>query len=139
MNTENQERISQQAKTIALATTNRKPENVVLNAMLCLQAKQVNGNLSSFFKSSDNGVKISSRNLPLHSRTEIQLRLLQSKLHSWQAHLERISHYLIYGEGVWWEYRKGSFVYFLMEIVRRFSRCGPWTTSFSEFINRKHY
>ena len=42
VNTENQERIFQQAKTIALATTNRKPENVVLNVMLRLQAKQVN-------------------------------------------------------------------------------------------------
>ena len=33
----------------------------------------------------------------------MQLGLLQSKLHSWQAHLERICHYLIYGEGVWWD------------------------------------
>ena len=45
VNTENQERIFQQAKTIALPTTNKKPENVVLNVMLRLQAKQVNGNL----------------------------------------------------------------------------------------------
>lgn len=46
-------------------------------------------------------------------------------MHSWQAHLERISHYLIYGEGVLWEYRNGSFVFYDGDSDEDFQDAGP--------------
>ena len=61
VNTENQERVFQQAKTIAKNTTNRKPENVIPSIMLRLQAKQINGNLSSTFAAAETKV---AKNLP---------------------------------------------------------------------------
>lgn len=107
VNTENQERIFQQAKTIASNTTNRKPENVIPSIVLRLQAKQLNGKLSSTFAAAETEVKKVAKNVPQFERTCVSSSYINSRSYSWQAHVERISHYLVLGEGKWWK-RNGS-------------------------------
>lgn len=108
VNTENQERIFQQAKTIARCTTNRKPENVIPSIMLRLQAKQLNGKLSSTFEAAETEVRKVAKNVPEFERTCISSSFINSRSYSWQAHVERISHYLVLGEGKWWQKNESS-------------------------------
>ena len=103
VNTENEERIFQQAKTIASATTNRKPENVIPSIMLRLQAKQLNGKIASTFAAAETDVKKVAKTVPEYERTCVPASFIKNRSHSWQAHLERISHYLVLGESKWWQ------------------------------------
>ena len=85
VNTENQERIFSRLKLLPFQPQTKTRE-------CCTECNATSPSKASKWKfviiiHSDNGVKISSRDLPPHRRTEIQLGLLQSKLHSWQAHL----------------------------------------------------
>ena len=71
VNTENQECIFQQAKTIAAATTNRQPENVIPSIMLRLQAKEITGKLSSTFAAAETQVKRVAANAPAFPGTMV--------------------------------------------------------------------
>ena len=51
VNTENQQRMFQQAKSIASNCTNRKPENVIPSVLLRLQAKELTRKLSNTYQS----------------------------------------------------------------------------------------
>lgn len=112
VNTKNQERIFQQAKAIASATTNRKLENFIPSVMLRLQAKHLNGNLSSIFSALETEVKKAAKGIPEFKGTCVSSSFLSSRSYSWQVHLERISHYLVLGEGKWWERSIDSFSFF---------------------------
>ena len=57
INTENQERIFQQAKQIALKCTNRKPDNVIPSVLIRLQAKEKTGKLSKIYQSAKSCVE----------------------------------------------------------------------------------
>ena len=57
VNTENEERIFQQAKQIALKCTNRKPENVIPSVLIRLQAKGITGKLSNIYQSAKTRVE----------------------------------------------------------------------------------
>ena len=49
INTENQERLFQQAKSIASKCSNRKPDNVISSVLLRLQAREISGKLSNMY------------------------------------------------------------------------------------------
>jgi hypothetical protein len=104
VNIENEERIFQQAKTIA-NTTNRKPENVLPSILLRLQAKQLNGKMSLTLSAAETEVRKVARNVPEYECTSVTPSFISSRSCSWQAHLERISPYL---EGKWWLKNGGS-------------------------------
>lgn len=115
VNTENQERIFQQAKKIASDTTNRRPENVIPSIMLRLQAKKISGKLSSTFAAAETEVKRVAADIPQFLGTTITAEFINSqRSSSWQAHLERISRFLVPGEGKWWKQNADSesFVFF---------------------------
>ena len=103
VNTENQERIFQQAKQIARSTTNRQPGKVVPTLLLHLQAKQLTGQLSSSYNHGEARVKRVAAALPSFPGTTVSESFVNGCCgsSSWQAHLERISHYLLCGEGIW--------------------------------------
>ena len=102
INTENQERVFQQAKQIALKCTNRKPENVIPSLLLRIQAKAITGKLSQLYHSAQTRVEKVACKSPPFSGTVISKSFIDSRSHSWQAHVQRISHYLLPGK-VWWE------------------------------------
>jgi hypothetical protein len=111
VNTESQERMFQQAKKVAMNTTNRKPENVIPSIMLRLQAQQVCGKLSETYQASETKVNKVATDLPPFCGTSLTSKFISSKSRSWQAHLERISSYLVVGEGVWWSKKGNSFIF----------------------------
>ena len=96
VNTENQERLFQQAKQIANKCTSRKPNSVITEVLIRIQAT---GNMSSIY--------IACKSKPFVG-TEISNDFLESRGHSWQAHLKRISRFLM-KEKVWWDSIDGVF------------------------------
>ena len=90
----------QQAKKIARNTTNRKPENVIPSILLRLQAKQIMGKLSLAYQASETEVKkVATTVKPCGGTTVSDYFVTHTS--SWQSHLDRISRYLVLGEGVW--------------------------------------
>lgn len=101
----------QQAKKIAANTISRKPDNVLPSVILRLQAQQISGTLSANYRDSKTAVQKVASNSPEYPGTCVTTEFLRSKSHSWQAHLECISCYLIKGEGVWWSKTGSSFLF----------------------------
>lgn len=112
LNTENQERIFQQVKQIAKSVTNRQPSNIIPTLLLRLQARQLTGDLSSSLQCGESRVKQAALAVPNFSGTVITDDFLESRSSSWQAHLERISSFLLCGEGVWWEKVSSGYKFF---------------------------
>lgn len=102
INTENHERFFGQARRSATLTSNRTPENIIFNILLRLQAKRSAGNLLNPIQNSDSQVRRAASNLERFSGTVISKSFTSTRNHSWQAHLERISPFLVHGKGVWW-------------------------------------
>ena len=102
VNTENHERFFGQARRSASLTSNRTPENIIFNILLRLQAKRSIGNLLNPIHKSDSQVRRAASNLKKLSGTRFSKSFVSRRKHSWQAHLERISPFLVYGKGVWW-------------------------------------
>ena len=93
-------------KAVADQCTNRHPDNVVTKVLLHIQSKQIENSLlgsEGSLKSQDNRVSKESNFLPCYNGTVIPDNYIESRKSSFQAHLERISNYLIPGPGVWWE------------------------------------
>ena len=110
VNTENQERLFQQAKQIASRCTNRKPDNVITEVLVRIQAKNISGSLSSVYKSAKSRVDThASKSCPFQ-RTKIGTEFVASRPHSWQAHLKRISRFLLKGK-VWWDSTDDEFFF----------------------------
>ncbi len=96
VNTENQERIFQQAKQIALNCTNRKPENIIPTIFLRLQAKCITGNLSSIYMSASTCVENVANKSKPYKGMEIS-----NSFNTPRSHLGRISNYLVSKEVRW--------------------------------------
>lgn len=90
-NSESQERLFSQAKQTSLRATNRKPENVLPTVLLSLQAKKEVGRGATNMKAQDSMVATVAKNVPAYSGTVVKKTFIKKRLHSWQAHLERIS------------------------------------------------
>ena len=109
---ENQEQIFQQAKQIALKCTNRKPELVIPSVLIRLQAKEITGKLSNIYHSVITRVENISNKTAAFTGTVISKCFIESRSHSWKAHLSCISAYLV-SKNVWWKATPNSFVFFL--------------------------
>ena len=104
-NAEHEERLFGQAKEIATATTNRKPESIVPNILLRLQAKQKRNDLYSSLKHSSSSITKEANGVVRYSsqNTQISLTFINNHISSWQGHLQRIALFLMEGKGVWWK------------------------------------
>ena len=104
VNAECQERLFGQAKKIALNTTNRQAEHVIPEIMLRLQMKQREGSLLKSISNKHTKVQVATKHVPQCTGSKFSKSFLYRKRSSWQAHLERISSYLVHGPEVWWTY-----------------------------------
>ena len=93
--------------------------------LLRLQAKQLTGQLPSSLKNGETRVKWVAAALPPFPGTTVSETFISGCSSSWQAHLERISHYLLCGEGVWWEKVGTSFKFFDADSDADFRPQGP--------------
>ncbi len=57
-------------------------------------------------------VKSVSSKVPTYTGTVNEKSFINKRLSSWQAHLERISTYLVCGKGIWWEETQDSYIFY---------------------------
>lgn len=112
LNTENQERLFGQARLIAESCTNHHADNIIPQVMLRLQAKQQLSTILPSVDKSDSQVSQIAKHLPFFPGTVLKASFLRKRECSWQAHLKRISPYIVGGEGVWWESVDNGFHFF---------------------------
>lgn len=106
-NAECEERLFGQAKAIAQGTTNRQPNTIIPNIPLRLQAKQKKGGMFDFMAGLSSKISKEAQGIKefITGNTFIEKSYIECRMASWQAHLQRISKFLLYGEGVWWKSR----------------------------------
>lgn len=109
LNTENQERLFGQGRIIAESCTNHHLENVIPQVMLRLQAKQERHMAMASVEKGDTQVSHVAKDLPKLPGTTVKISFIGHRKDSWQIHLQRISPFLIAGEGVWWTGVGGGF------------------------------
>ena len=97
-NTENQERLFGKCRRTAESVTNRHPANIITNIMLHMQAQQIG---TAKKVNSDTIVSKAAKGMPEYTGTHIPIEFATAHRDSWQAHLEKISPFLIHEENVW--------------------------------------
>ena len=102
VNAECQERLFAQAKKITLNTTNRHTDQVIPEVLFRLQMKEREGTLISSIAANQTKAQAAAQSLGAYEGTAIDKEFIRHHKSSWQAHLERISNYLVYGPNVWW-------------------------------------
>lgn len=100
MNTEQQERIFQQAKGITKGTSNNHPQHIISNILQRLHFERGSENVIA---TQESQIKSLSTALGPMENTIFPKSMLQNAAQHYQAHLEQISDYLIHGPGVWWK------------------------------------
>ncbi len=102
-NSEHEERLFGQAKNMVHTATNRKPTTVIPNILLRLQAKQKRGDMYKAYNDTSSRVSKEAKAMGVTTHnTTIPGSFLSGRMSSWQAHLERISTFLLRGKGTWW-------------------------------------
>lgn len=92
--------------------------------LLNLQAKQEHEAVLQSVRTADTQVSHIAKHLPQITGSNFAATFLQRKRNSWQAHLERISRFLVQGEGVWWKHVEGGYQ-FLDGDSDPDHQCGP--------------
>ena len=103
LNAEMQERMFGQCKSITKATSSQRPNHIITNILLRLQeeAKAHLSNTKSL-KAQEGEIKKLAKALDSKHNTIIPKQWLQQSPLQYQAHLERISDFLVSGPGNWW-------------------------------------
>lgn len=112
VNTENQERIFEQARRSATASSNRHPNNILTTIILRLQAKAAFRTKTDAAQAANSIVARAGKEVPKYKGTILTTDFLNGRIRSWQSHLMRISHYLLPGKGVWWDESTSGFHFF---------------------------
>ena len=108
-NTESKVRIFKSAESAAKCT-DRKPDNtlpVVLKQLRCKRSSKVNHHS---LRQVNSRIALSAAKLPPFKGTLFQADFVQRRVYLYQAHFQRIGHFLVLGEGVCWHTNSdGSF------------------------------
>ena len=83
---------------MAESCTNRQLENVLQQMFICLQLLLVQGKV----KVKERKVARAAKSLTPYKGTVFQKEFIKTRMKSWLIHLQRISPFLLRGEGVWW-------------------------------------
>ena len=132
INAENQERLFGQARKAAEAISNRHPENIIFTVLLRIQAKKEVGKILHSMNEADSQVSRAAANLTSFKGSKISKSFIEHRLHSWQAHLERISPFLL-ERGVWWREFNGIYYFMDGDDDRNYDSQGP-TLAFQDIF-----
>ena len=105
LNTEIEERMFGQCKAITRTTSNQHTSHILTNILVRLDSEnqmQASG-MHSIDKQDSEVLKL-AKSLPPKHNTVIPKTWIETFSIHYQAHLERISDYLIQGPGMWWKY-----------------------------------
>ena len=108
LNTEQHERKFQQAKAITKGTSNNHADQVIRNIIQRLQFEQGAEDVIAIQESQ---IKSLSGKIGPMKNTIIPQSVLQKFSEHYQAHLERISDYLLPGPGIWWKPTEGGIMF----------------------------
>ena len=104
-NAEAEERLFKQAGSAA-KNTDHKVDGFVEALLVRLQCKQLDAssvvNCYKQVSSESSRIKKAAQTLPHYTGSHFSKQFIQYHLPAFQSHLQRIAHYLIHGEGVWW-------------------------------------
>ena len=97
--------------------TDHKIDGFVESLLIKLQCKQLDSspepNCYSKMSSEHSRIKQNAKNLPNYPGSCFSKEFIQNHLGEFQCHLQRIAHYLVHGEGVWWNKSANGTVMFL--------------------------
>ena len=103
LNTEYQERIFKQSNAITKGTSNMHPANVIKNALVRIQEENRIGFRQDTFITEENAIGKLATDLETLPNSFFSHNWINDHKTSFQAHLERISDYLLAGPGKWWK------------------------------------
>ena len=144
-NVEEQERIFNTITNITASTSSYHPSHIIGNIFIRLQAeKQMQAFQGSCFSKQESSVSKLAASLNPHmvTRTIIPQDLKEKHIRSWQAHLERVSDFLLPGKGIWWiEHEDGDTEFLDGEKESNMSAQGPLLHHFrsSNFCVEEQY
>ena len=102
--------------------------------LLRLQAKKEVGKILHSVKEADSQVSRAAANLASFKGSKISKSFIEHRLHSWQAHLEKISPFLLEGEGVWWREFNGIYYFMDGDDDRKLPLSGSNTFTFQDIF-----
>ena len=111
-NAEEEERTFNTVKSITNTTSCYRPAHIISNIFIRLKAEEKLGRSMNCVEKQQSQVSRLAHSLPSQRNTKIPKAIIKKYSSSWQAHLERISDFLLPGEGVWWT-QDENFVEFL--------------------------
>ena len=105
-NTEQQERHFSTLSSISVATSSRRPGEIITPGIIRMQAemKSEENQQRNSVKEQESQLRKLARCLTPPENTVIPHRVILKYPQAYQAHLERISDFLYCGEGVWWRH-----------------------------------
>ena len=101
-NAEEEECTFNTVKFITNTTSSYHPGHIISIIFIRLQAEEQLGRSEYSVEKQQSVVSRLAHSLPLQRNTRIPKTLIKKHSSKWQAHLERISDFLLPGEGVWW-------------------------------------
>ena len=104
LNTEDEERIFGQAKSITKSTSNYHVEQVIDNIITRVQVENALLHGTNNVDKEENSIRKLSKVAGNRYNTIIGYSMIEKYGPQFQAHLERISDFLLPGEGYWWRY-----------------------------------
>lgn len=122
LNTEQHERMFQQAKGITKATSNNHTEHVISNVIQRLHFEQ---GVENEIASQETQIKSLAQALGPMENTVFPHSMLEKVSEHYQAHLERISDFLLRGPGVWWKETPRGIIFFDGSDEKEYQDDGP--------------
>ena len=91
----------------------------------------MNSTISSIHKQSSMVAEVAKK-VPPYSGSFFSKAFILPRMASWQAHLQRISSYLQYGEGVWWKALDDGYQFLDSDVDVPTNACGPTLCHFRD-------
>ena len=110
-NTEQQERHFSTFSSVSLATSSRRPGESITPGMIRMQAEMKQGERNAIQEQESQLGRL-SKCLPKAKNSIIPHRIVVKYPFAYQAHLERISDFLLCGEGAWWRHTVSGIEFF---------------------------
>ena len=124
LNAELQERAFGQANAICRSTSNYHPDHIVNNVVVRFQI-EANREKENLLSTQNSVVSGLARELQPFTNTVLPSSLLENNAAQVQSHLERVSDFLLHGQGIWWKKVNEGIEFLDSDKEAGFHPCGP--------------
>ena len=114
---EEEERSFGELRSISKNTSNRQASQVVDNAVLRFNAQQKYSEKINTFARQESAISQQAKLLNKRINTSFPIVSIMKNPHKFQAHLQRISDFLLCGENVWWTLDQSSVIFLDVDSV----------------------